>query len=97
VEAASEFYRRKDTVMAIALLDNLLQRLDITRDLKARALLLRGLIALETGKTSEAAVRFNAWIEQFPDRKEAAQVYLILGQCYRNCRPIPGAEAFTGR
>ncbi len=95
VEAAAEFVRRKDHVMAITLLDNLLQRRDLTKDVRARAMMLRALISLETGKTSEAIVRFSAWLEQFPDRPEVSQIYLLLGQSFREMQATYRArEAF---
>ncbi len=95
VEAAAEFVRRKDHVMAVTLLDNLLQRRDLTKDVKARALFLRAMITLETGKQSEAIVRLSSWLEQFPDRPEASNAYLILGQCFRDMQATYRArEAF---
>ena len=95
VEAAAEFARRKDHVMAITLLDNLIQRRDLTKDVKARALFLRAMISLEIGKPSEAIVRLSAWLEQFPDRPEASNAYLILGQCFRDMQATYRArEAF---
>ncbi len=95
VEAAAEFARRKDHVMAVTLLDNLLQRRDLTKDTKARALFLRAMITLETGKQSEAIVRLSSWLEQFPERPEASNAYLILGQCFRDMQATYRArEAF---
>lgn len=95
VEAVAEFVRRKDHVMALTLLDNLLQRKDLTNDVRARALLLRARISLETGKSSEAIVRYSAWIEQFPDRPETSNAYLTLGQLFREMQATYRArEAF---
>ncbi|MES2309918.1 MAG: tetratricopeptide repeat protein [Verrucomicrobiota bacterium] len=95
VEAAAEFVKRKDHIMAITLLDNLLQRRDLSKDVKARALFLRAMISLEMGKSSEAIVRLSAWLEQFPDRPEASNAYLTLGQCFREMQATYRArEAF---
>jgi TolA-binding protein len=53
------------------------------------------LISLETGKSSEAIVRLSAWLEQFPDRPEASNAYLTLGQCFREMQATYRArEAF---
>lgn len=84
VAAITEMVRRRDLIMAHEMLENLIRRYDIDKDTRARAMALRSLIALESNKPSEAIVKLNAFLEQYPDRPEAAQLYLLLGQTYRN-------------